>query len=100
MIAELIMWVFDINSDHMQIVLGGNLYWKIRDIVSYLAILRNHLLWDLDGKVRILDRYVVNFMHRTGLLQLFQHIGIEEENDDNEPTGLAALDLGVEDDRY
>jgi hypothetical protein len=44
-------------------------------------------------------RYVVNFMHRTGLLQQFQHVGIEEEDDD-EPTGLAAMDLGVEDDGY
>ncbi|OQE37558.1 hypothetical protein PENNAL_c0792G00377, partial [Penicillium nalgiovense] len=33
-----------------------------------------------------------------GLLQQFQHVGLEEENDDNEPTGLAAMDLGVEDD--
>ncbi|CAI7664971.1 unnamed protein product, partial [Penicillium palitans] len=38
-------------------------------------------------------RYVVNFMHRTGLLQQFQHVGIEEDDDD-EPTGLAAMDLG------
>ncbi|OQE01571.1 hypothetical protein PENSOL_c004G00364 [Penicillium solitum] len=45
-------------------------------------------------------RYVVNFMHRTGLLQQFQYVGIEEENDDDEPTGLAAMDLGVEDDGY
>lgn len=30
-------------------------------------------------------RYVVNFMHQTGLLQQFQHVGIEEENDDDEP---------------
>ncbi|CRL30042.1 Endonuclease/exonuclease/phosphatase [Penicillium camemberti] len=45
-------------------------------------------------------RYVVNFMHRTGLLQQFQHVGIEEENDDDEPRGLAAMDLGVEDDGY
>ncbi|OQD85542.1 hypothetical protein PENSOL_c101G11239 [Penicillium solitum] len=46
-------------------------------------------------------RYVVNFMHRTGLLQQFQHVGIEEDNDDDdEPTGLAAMDLGVEDDGY
>jgi hypothetical protein len=44
-------------------------------------------------------RYVVNFIHRTGLLQQFQHVGIEEEDDD-EPTGLAAMDLGVEDDGY
>jgi ribonuclease HI len=43
-------------------------------------------------------RYVVNFMHRTGLLQQFQHVGTEE--DDDEPTGLAAMDLGVEDDGY
>ncbi|KAI1828819.1 hypothetical protein DTO027I6_10245 [Penicillium roqueforti] len=44
-------------------------------------------------------RYVVNFMHRTGLLQQFQHIGIEEDDDD-ETIGLAAMDLGVEDDGY
>ncbi|KAJ5199244.1 hypothetical protein N7491_000200 [Penicillium cf. griseofulvum] len=44
-------------------------------------------------------RYVVNFMHRTGLLQQFQHVGIEEDDDD-EPTGLAAMELGVEDDGY
>ncbi|KAJ5211063.1 hypothetical protein N7491_010879 [Penicillium cf. griseofulvum] len=31
---------------------------------------------------------------------VFQHVGIEEENDDDEPTGLAAMDLGVEDDGY
>ena len=43
-------------------------------------------------------RYVVNFMHRTGLLQQFQHVGIED--DDKEPTGLAAMDLDVEDDGY
>ncbi|KAJ5186129.1 hypothetical protein N7472_010969, partial [Penicillium cf. griseofulvum] len=43
-------------------------------------------------------RYVVNFMHRTGLLQQFQHVGIEEDKGDDEPTGLAAMDLGVEDD--
>ncbi|OQD84462.1 hypothetical protein PENSOL_c124G10119 [Penicillium solitum] len=45
-------------------------------------------------------RYVVNFMHRTGLLQQFQHVGIGEENDDDEPAGLAAMELGVEDDGY
>ncbi|KAJ5186134.1 hypothetical protein N7491_005997 [Penicillium cf. griseofulvum] len=45
-------------------------------------------------------RYVVNFMHRTGLLQQFQHVGTEEENDNDEPTGLAAMELGVEDDGY
>ncbi|KUM55547.1 hypothetical protein ACN42_g11710 [Penicillium freii] len=45
-------------------------------------------------------RYVVNFMHRTGLLQQFQYVGIEEDNDDDEPTGLAAIELGVEDDGY
>ena len=43
-------------------------------------------------------RYVVNFMHRTGLLQQFQHVTVE--NDDDEPIGLAAMDLGVEDDGY
>jgi ribonuclease HI len=43
-------------------------------------------------------RYVVNFMHRTGLLQQFQYV--TPEDDDDEPTGLAAMDLGVEDDRY
>ncbi|KOS36432.1 hypothetical protein ACN38_g12826 [Penicillium nordicum] len=43
-------------------------------------------------------RYVVNFMHRTGLLQQFQHVKIEEDDDDDEPIGLAAMELGVEDD--
>jgi hypothetical protein len=43
-------------------------------------------------------RYVVNFMHRTGLLQQFQHVILED--DDDEPIGLAAMDLGVEDDGY
>ncbi|KAJ5188571.1 hypothetical protein N7472_007585 [Penicillium cf. griseofulvum] len=33
-----------------------------------------------------------------GPLQQFQHVGIEEENDNDEPIGLAAMDLGVEDD--
>ncbi|KAJ5789981.1 uncharacterized protein N7518_006992 [Penicillium psychrosexuale] len=44
-------------------------------------------------------RYVVNFIHRTGLLQQFQHIRIEEDDND-EPRGLAAMDLGMEDDGY
>ncbi|KAJ5159350.1 uncharacterized protein N7500_009001 [Penicillium coprophilum] len=44
-------------------------------------------------------RYVVNFMHQTGLLQQFQHVRIEEDDDD-EPTGLAAMGLGMEDDGY
>lgn len=44
-------------------------------------------------------RYVIDFMYRTGLLQQFQEVGIEEDNND-EPTGLAAMNLGVEDDRY
>ncbi|OQE00871.1 hypothetical protein PENVUL_c045G08090 [Penicillium vulpinum] len=39
-------------------------------------------------------RYVANFIHRTGLLQQFQHVGIEEDDDD-EPTGLAAIELVV-----
>jgi ribonuclease HI len=43
-------------------------------------------------------RYVVNFMHRTGLLQQFQYVTPEDDND--EPIGLAAMDLGVEDDGY
>ncbi|KAJ5961848.1 hypothetical protein N7501_006789 [Penicillium viridicatum] len=30
----------------------------------------------------------------------FQHVGIEEDDDDDEPTGLAAMELGVEDDGY
>lgn len=30
-------------------------------------------------------RYVANFVHRTGLLQQLQHVGIEED-DDGEPT--------------
>ncbi|OQD94809.1 hypothetical protein PENVUL_c129G09201, partial [Penicillium vulpinum] len=42
-------------------------------------------------------RYVANFMHRTGLFQQFHHVGLEED-DDEEPTGLAAMELGVEDD--
>ncbi|KGO51994.1 hypothetical protein PEX2_064560 [Penicillium expansum] len=42
-------------------------------------------------------RYVVKFMHQTGLLRQFQHVGIEDDDDD-EPVGLAAMDLGVEDD--
>ncbi|CAI7643519.1 unnamed protein product [Penicillium viridicatum] len=37
-------------------------------------------------------RYVVNFMHRTGL-QEFQYV--TPEDDDDEPTGLAAMYLGV-----
>jgi hypothetical protein len=45
-------------------------------------------------------RYVVNFMHRTGLLQQFQYVTAEEDNDDDERTGLTAMDLGVEDDGY
>ncbi|OQE71598.1 hypothetical protein PENNAL_c0102G04898 [Penicillium nalgiovense] len=44
-------------------------------------------------------RYVVNFMHRTGLLQQFQYV-TSEEDDDDEPVGLAVMDLGVEDDGY
>lgn len=44
-------------------------------------------------------RYVVNFMHQTGLQQ-FQHVRIKEENDDDESTGLAAMVLGEEDDGY
>ncbi|OQD98504.1 hypothetical protein PENSOL_c009G09922 [Penicillium solitum] len=44
-------------------------------------------------------RYVVNFMQQTGLLQQFQHVGVEEDDDD-ELTGLAAMDLGVKDDGY
>ncbi|KUM65948.1 hypothetical protein ACN42_g1166 [Penicillium freii] len=40
--------------------------------------------------------YVVNFMHRIGLLQQFQYV--TPEDDDDEPIGLAAMDLGVEDD--
>ena len=43
-------------------------------------------------------RYVVNFMYRIGLLQQFQYV--IPEDDDDEPTGLAAMDLGVEDDGY
>ncbi|KAJ5154017.1 uncharacterized protein N7500_009456 [Penicillium coprophilum] len=37
-----------------------------------------------------------NSRRLTGLLQQFQHVGIEENDD--EPTGLAAMGLGVEDD--
>ncbi|CAI7599467.1 unnamed protein product [Penicillium viridicatum] len=35
-------------------------------------------------------RYVVNFMHRTGLLEQFQYV--TPEDDDDEPTGLADLE--------
>ncbi|OQE02739.1 hypothetical protein PENVUL_c039G09384 [Penicillium vulpinum] len=46
-------------------------------------------------------RYAANSMHQTGLLQHFQHVGLEnEDDDDNEPIGLVAVDLGVEDDGY
>ncbi|OQE01363.1 hypothetical protein PENSOL_c004G04795 [Penicillium solitum] len=34
------------------------------------------------------------------LLPQFQYVGIEEENGDDEPTGFAAMELGVEDDGY
>ena len=37
-------------------------------------------------------------MHQTGLLQQFQYV--TPEDDDDKPTGLAAMDLDVEDDRY
>ena len=40
----------------------------------------------------------VNLMHQTGLLQQFQYV--TPEDDDDKPTGLAAMDLDVEDDRY
>lgn len=36
-------------------------------------------------------------MHQTGLLQQFRHI---ETEDDDESTGLTAMDLGVEDNGY
>ena len=45
-------------------------------------------------------RYVVNFVHRIGLLQQFQYIGTEEDDDDDEPIGLAVMGLGMEDDGY
>ena len=46
-------------------------------------------------------RYVVNFMHRTGLLQQFQFVGLEDDDDDDEqPTGQRATEAGVEDDGY
>ena len=37
-------------------------------------------------------------MHRTGLLQQFQYV--TPADDDDEPTGLAVMDLGVEDHGY
>ncbi|KUM58793.1 hypothetical protein ACN42_g8358 [Penicillium freii] len=43
-------------------------------------------------------RYVVNFMHRIGLLQQFRYVTPEDAND--EPTGLATMNLGVEDDGH
>ncbi|KUM56629.1 hypothetical protein ACN42_g10578 [Penicillium freii] len=39
---------------------------------------------------------VANFINRTGPLQQFQCV--TPEDDDDKPTGLAAMDLGVEDD--
>jgi hypothetical protein len=38
---------------------------------------------------------MANFMYRTDLLQQFQRIGLEEEDDDDEPICLAAIDLIV-----
>jgi ribonuclease HI len=42
-------------------------------------------------------RYVAKFMQQTGLLQQFRCVELEE---DDELQGLAAMDLGVEDDGY
>ncbi|KAJ5146197.1 uncharacterized protein N7515_000761 [Penicillium bovifimosum] len=42
-------------------------------------------------------RYVAKFVQQTGLLQQFRCIELEE---DDEPQGLAAMELGVEDDGY
>ena len=42
-------------------------------------------------------RYVVNFIHRTGLLQQFQYVGLED--DDDEQDGQWATEGCVEDDR-
>jgi hypothetical protein len=42
-------------------------------------------------------RYVAESMLQTGLLQQFRYVELEE---DDEPTGLAAMELGVEDDGY
>jgi hypothetical protein len=39
-------------------------------------------------------RYMVKFMRQTCLRAQFQHAGV----DDDEPTGLASMGLGVEDD--
>lgn len=44
-------------------------------------------------------RYVVKIMRQTGLLQQFQQVDIEED-DDEEPIGLAAIELGLEHDGY
>lgn len=46
------------------------------------------------------SRYVINLIHQIGPLPQFQYVGIEEGNGDDEPTGLAAMELGVEDDGY
>ena len=43
---------------------------------------------------------MVNSTHRTGLLQQLQYVGIEEENINDEPNGLAAMELSVENDGY
>ncbi|KAJ5545188.1 hypothetical protein N7461_007492 [Penicillium sp. DV-2018c] len=42
-------------------------------------------------------RYVAKFVQQTGLLQQFRCVELEE---DDEPQGLAAMELGVEDDGY
>jgi hypothetical protein len=42
-------------------------------------------------------RYVAKFMQQTGLLQQFRRV---EHEEDDELQGLAAMDLGVEDDGY
>ncbi|CDM35420.1 unnamed protein product [Penicillium roqueforti FM164] len=39
-------------------------------------------------------RFVVKSMHRTGLLRQSQYVGFVEADDD-EATGLAAMDLGL-----
>lgn len=78
-----------------------NLWKKNSDIVGYASVMQSQFrleLRDLHLVLKQAIRYMVNFMHRTGLLQQFKHVGMEE--DDDEPIGLTAMELGVEDDGY
>ncbi|KAJ5496277.1 hypothetical protein N7463_008264 [Penicillium fimorum] len=60
------------------------------------------ILYPLDAIVenQQATRYVVNFMHRKGLLQQFQHVGLEDDEDNDELIGLMTMFLGVENDGY